>query len=74
MKNNYFSKNYYTIEPLYYSEVCKGGIAKIPPCEKIFGKYPPSLSGKAGPPHRRAKRGEKFLGFFREFSGKFRVF
>ena len=49
MKNNYFSKNYYTIEPLYYSEVCKGGIAKIPPCEKNFGKYPPPCPEKPDP-------------------------
>ena len=41
----------------------QGGIAKIPP-----------LSGEAGPPIAAQSAAKFFLGFLREFSGKFRVF
>ena len=54
--------------------MCKGGLDQNPPVFKNFGK--PPLSGEAGTPPplspREARR--KFLGFFKEFSGKFRVF
>ena len=50
-----------------------GGQPKTPLSSKKLAK--PPLSGEAGPPpHCRAKRGDKILGFFREFSGKFREF
>ena len=50
-----------------------GGSAKNLLSSKKLAK-PPPLSGEAGPPYRRAKRGDKILGFFREFSGKFQEF
>ena len=50
-------------------EVCKGGSAENPPVFKNLAKSP-----YPDPPSRRAKLDENFLGFFREFSGKFRVF
>ena len=48
------------------TEVRKEGQPKYPPVIEKIGKPPPL--------HRRAKRGDKILGFFREFSGKFREF
>ena len=56
--------------------MAKGGVSQNPPVIEKIGETP--LSGKAGPPPpppiRRAKLGGKFLGFFSEFSGKFREF
>ena len=49
-----------------------GGQPKTPQSSKKLAK--PPLSGDAGPFHRRAKRSDKFLGFFLEFSDKFRKF
>ena len=57
-----------------YIRGVQGGSAENPPVIENLAKSP--LSDEVGPPSpsRRAKLGENFLGFFREFSGKFRVF
>ena len=48
-----------------------GGVSQKPPVIEKIGK-PPCLA-KPDPPIRRAKLGGKFLGFFREFSGKLEI-
>ena len=49
--------------------IAKVGSVKKNPVIENFGKHP--LSGEAGTPyHRRTKRAGKFLGFFKDFSGK----
>ena len=56
-----------------YNRGEQGGYSQnTPPPVKNFWEIPPCPAKPD--PHRRAIRGEKFLGFFREFSGKFRVF
>ena len=47
-----------------------GGVSQNPPVIEKIGK--PPLSGEAGPPPPPLLRFDKILGFFREFSGKFR--
>ena len=48
--------------------MARGASTKNLPVIENFGN--PALSGEAGPHHRRVKRASKFLGFFRDFSGK----
>ena len=63
----------------------RGGIVKIPPCEKIFGKYPPVRRDRTPPPIRQIFRVfrdfpeissflGKFRGIFGEFLGNFRLY
>ena len=52
-----------------------GGVSQNPPVIEKIGNPPLRRSRTPPPPpHHRAKRGDKILGFFREFSGKFREF
>ena len=54
--------------------MAKGEYSQNTPPEKIFLENTPLASRPADPPSRRAKRAGKFLGFFGDFSRKFRVF
>ena len=55
-----------------YAEMCKGGLDQNPPVFENFGK--PPCPAKPDPPSIAARRAAKIFRFFREFSGKFRVF